>query len=52
MHSIFNEGLSYVDKSEHYSYSYKTIRSIARGFQEMSKHMGNVRYPILQDEHI
>jgi hypothetical protein len=28
------------------------MKSIARGFQEMPKHLGNVCYPILQDEHI
>jgi hypothetical protein len=30
----FNEGLSYVDTSERYGYSYETIVSIAKDFEE------------------
>ena len=56
IHFIFNDGLSYVDTSKHYSYPYETIRSIARAFEDngqlVSKHRGGVRYPILQVEHI
>ncbi len=56
IHSIFNEGLPYVDTCELYGYPYETIRSIAQAFEENSqllpKDRGGVHYPILQDEHI
>ena len=52
IHSTSNEGLSYVDTSERYMYSYETIKSIAKeNGQVVPKHKGDVRYPILQDEH-
>jgi len=56
IHSILNENLSYDDISRYYGYPYKTIKSIARGFEEntdlVPKRRGGIRYPILQDEHI
>ena len=46
--SIFNEGLSYVDTSEHYGYPYKTIKNIAKAFEEngqlVPKHRGGFCY--------
>ena len=56
-HTFFRgEGLSYADTSECYGYLYKTIRCIVKVLKEnvqfVPNHRGNVRYPILQDEHI
>lgn len=56
IHFLFYKDLSYANTNKRYGYSYKTMRSIVKVFEEngqlVPKSRSGVCYPILQDEHI